>query len=145
MFPWQVFGLRRFIPTCRTSQSVSLQCHLGLSYLLTAAGQFRTLTGFPFHSPRGETVESPPYLGSVLKSRLFVVDNNPKKVHLAVQHRTLRQIEKYHADIAENRDLLFSVLSHQQNSASIVSTWLPASVAALSGPGTALRSYLIGR
>ena len=110
----------------------------GLSFLLTAAGQFRILTGFPFHSPRGETVESPPYLGSVLKSRLFVVDNNPKKVHLAVQHRTLRQIEKYHADIAENRDLLFSVLSHQQNSASIVSTWLPASVTALSGPGTAL-------
>jgi hypothetical protein len=28
-----------------------------LSYLLTAAGQLRTLTGFPFHSPHGETLE----------------------------------------------------------------------------------------
>jgi hypothetical protein len=34
-----------------------LQCHLGLSYLLTAAGQFRSFTGFPFDSPWGETVE----------------------------------------------------------------------------------------
>src|ERR1700748_2750801 len=33
------------------------QCHLGLSYLLTAAGQFRILTGFPFDSPCGETME----------------------------------------------------------------------------------------
>jgi len=30
---------------------------LGFSYLLTAAGQFRSLAGFPFHSPCGETVE----------------------------------------------------------------------------------------
>ena len=58
MFPWQVFGLCRLNPTCRTSQSfIAIQCHLGRSYLLTAAGQFRTLTGFPFHSPYGETLE----------------------------------------------------------------------------------------
>ena len=36
-----------------------VQCHLGLSYLLTAAGQFRNFTGFPFHSRR-ETSESDP-------------------------------------------------------------------------------------
>src|SRR5580700_1884477 len=29
------------------------QCHLGLSYLLTAAGQFRIFTGFPFHPEPG--------------------------------------------------------------------------------------------
>ena len=34
-----------------------LQCHLGLSYLHTAAGQLRILTGFPFDSPCGETSE----------------------------------------------------------------------------------------
>jgi hypothetical protein len=33
------------------------QCHLRLSYLLTAAGQFRILTGFPFDPPCGETME----------------------------------------------------------------------------------------
>jgi hypothetical protein len=54
MFPWQVFGLCKIIPTCRTSQSLQLQCHLGLSYLHTAAGQFRTLTGFPIHTPSKE-------------------------------------------------------------------------------------------
>jgi len=50
MYPWQVFGLRRLNPTRRTSRNRRLQCHLGLSYLLTAAGQLRILTGFPFHS-----------------------------------------------------------------------------------------------
>jgi hypothetical protein len=39
------------------------QCHLGLSYLLTAAGQFRILTGFPFDAPCGATMEKPLYLG----------------------------------------------------------------------------------
>src|ERR1700761_2879905 len=33
------------------------QCHLGLSYLLTAAGQFRIHTGFPFDAPCGATME----------------------------------------------------------------------------------------
>jgi hypothetical protein len=33
------------------------QCHLGLSYLLTAAGQFRILTGFPLDAPCGATME----------------------------------------------------------------------------------------
>ncbi len=50
MYSWQVFGLCRLNPTRRTSRSLWLQCHLGLSYLLTAAGQLRILTGFPFHS-----------------------------------------------------------------------------------------------
>ncbi len=35
-------------PTCRTSQATS-PVSFWLSYLLTAAGQFRSLTGFPFH------------------------------------------------------------------------------------------------
>jgi hypothetical protein len=50
MFPRQVFGLAGStllagLPRCFT------QCHLRRSYLLTAAGQFRSFTGFPFHSP----------------------------------------------------------------------------------------------
>ena len=66
MFPWQVFGLCRFNPTRRTSQIKQIQCHLGLSYLLTAAGQLRNFTGFPFHSPQnGETSELKPlYIGT---------------------------------------------------------------------------------
>ncbi len=55
MFPWQVFGLCRLNPTYPDFPELALQCRLknipGLSYLLTAAGQFRTLTGFPFHTP----------------------------------------------------------------------------------------------
>jgi hypothetical protein len=35
-----------------TSQSYGSSRHLGRSYLLTAAGQFRILTGFPFTRPR---------------------------------------------------------------------------------------------
>jgi hypothetical protein len=50
------------------------QCHLGLSYLLTAAGQSRIHTGFPFDSPRGETMERPLYLGQCQKAIPFLVD-----------------------------------------------------------------------
>src|SRR5580704_7678063 len=75
-FPWQVFGLCRLIPTCRTSRSWSLQCHLGRSYLLTAAGQLRNFAGFPFHSPRGETMESLPYLGSNVRASPLLVDKS---------------------------------------------------------------------
>jgi hypothetical protein len=48
-----------------------------LSYLLTAAGQFRDFTGFPFHSPCGETVERPPYIGSTHNATLSIVENSP--------------------------------------------------------------------
>ena len=52
MFPRQVFGLCRFNPTYPDFPERWLQCRLdlGRSYLLTAAGQFRILTGFPFHT-----------------------------------------------------------------------------------------------
>ena len=46
----------------RLPKALPLQCHLGLSYLLTAAGQFRILTGFPFDSPYGETMEENHYI-----------------------------------------------------------------------------------
>ena len=51
-------GLRtyRLNPTHRTSQALG-PVSFRLSYLLTAAGQFRILTGFPFHSRLGETVD----------------------------------------------------------------------------------------
>jgi len=56
----------------------SVQCHLGLSYLLTAAGQLRILTGFPFHSPRGETLEYGHYiLRRVYSTSLGLVDMLP--------------------------------------------------------------------
>src|ERR1700761_1661052 len=35
----------------RLPRPLRTQCHRRRSYLLTAAGQFRTLTGFPFHPP----------------------------------------------------------------------------------------------
>lgn len=59
MFPWQVFGLYRFVPThpdfpVAYASSVAVFRNIGLSYLHTAAGQFRTLTGFPFHTPAKE-------------------------------------------------------------------------------------------
>ena len=41
-------------PTRRTSQAYA-QCLIRLSYLLTAAGQSRFLTGFPFHPLLGGT------------------------------------------------------------------------------------------
>lgn len=49
MFPWQVFGLTGSTLLTRLPEQLA-QCHRWLSYLLTAAGQFRILTGFPFHS-----------------------------------------------------------------------------------------------
>ncbi len=57
MFPWQVFGLAGSTLLAGLPRAIRHQCHLGLSYLLTAAGQFRILTGFPFDSPCGETME----------------------------------------------------------------------------------------
>jgi hypothetical protein len=46
-----------------------------LSYLLTAAGQFRTLTGFPFSSSCGGTEEwEPLYLGYECNATLRIVD-----------------------------------------------------------------------
>ncbi len=50
MYPWQVFGLAGSSLVAGLPGALRLQCHLGLSYLLTAAGQFRNFTGFPFHS-----------------------------------------------------------------------------------------------
>ncbi len=50
MYPWQVFGLAGSNLIAGLPGTMRLQCHLGLSYLLTAAGQFRNCTGFPFHS-----------------------------------------------------------------------------------------------
>ena len=43
---WQVFGLCR-LPTCPASQLYFKPVPIGRSFLLTAAGQFRILTGFP--------------------------------------------------------------------------------------------------
>ena len=48
MFPGRSSDLQAR-PTRRTSQTLEAQCRFRLSYLLTAAGQFRTSTGFPFH------------------------------------------------------------------------------------------------
>ena len=56
MFPRQVFGLAGtflLVGLPRRQGPVSLR----LSSLLTAAGQLRILTGFPFHSRLGETEE----------------------------------------------------------------------------------------
>jgi len=48
MFPWQVFGLTgsTYLPDF---PGISPSVFIRLSYLLTAAGQLRILTGFPFH------------------------------------------------------------------------------------------------
>jgi hypothetical protein len=56
---FSVAGLRTLQaqPYAGLPNAIRHQCHLGLSYLLTAAGQFRILTGFPFDSPCGETME----------------------------------------------------------------------------------------
>ena len=51
-------------PTCRTSQATS-PVSFWLSYLLTAAGQFRSLTGFPFHPLCRGTEEFDHYILSV--------------------------------------------------------------------------------
>ena len=56
-------------------RALRLQCHLGLSYLLTAAGQLRILTGFPFDSPLGETMERLLYLGYGADASPFLVDS----------------------------------------------------------------------
>jgi hypothetical protein len=48
MYPWQVFGLAGYL-LAPASQSVTEPVLVSeLSFLLTAAGQFRTFTGFPF-------------------------------------------------------------------------------------------------
>ncbi len=64
-----------------------LQCHLGLSYLLTAAGQFRTLAGFPIHTP-GEGSDhgiDPLYLDESHLAQLQVVDISiPSRMDLSL-------------------------------------------------------------
>lgn len=60
MFPGRSSDLQ-VQPTRRTSQALA-QCRFRLSYLLTAAGQFRSFTGFPFHPPRGGTEEFTHYI-----------------------------------------------------------------------------------
>jgi hypothetical protein len=54
MFPWQVFGLTGSDLLARLPKRISAQCRVWRSYLLTAAGQFRSRTGFPFHPPLRE-------------------------------------------------------------------------------------------
>jgi len=56
MFSWQVFGLTgsTYWPDF---PGAGTQCPIRRSYLLTAAGQLRIFTGFPFHpvgGPRNE-------------------------------------------------------------------------------------------
>ena len=51
MCRWQVFGLTGSDLLAMTSQTVVSSVVCWRSYLLTAAGQFRSHTGFPFHPP----------------------------------------------------------------------------------------------
>jgi hypothetical protein len=55
---------------------VYTQCRFRLSYLLTAAGQLRILTGFPFHSSMTDRDlgMNPLYPGQNGSATLFVVD-----------------------------------------------------------------------
>src|ERR1700678_3296535 len=48
IFPRQVFGLRRIIPTHRTSQSRWLQCHLGLFVPAYRCGAVPEFSRIPF-------------------------------------------------------------------------------------------------
>ena len=50
MFPRQVFGLTGSTLLARLPEPLR-SVSTWRSYLLTAAGQFRTFTGFPFHPP----------------------------------------------------------------------------------------------
>jgi hypothetical protein len=62
MFPWQVFGLCRLIPTRQTSQAQA-QCHLAFvpAYRCGAVPDFHRI---PFSlSIAGETVEAPTISG----------------------------------------------------------------------------------
>jgi hypothetical protein len=77
---WQVFGLAGmadrkgrcfYWPIFPVSEKTS---GIGCSILLTAAGQFRILTGFPFDSPCGETMEKPLYLVLLNSASTFLVD-----------------------------------------------------------------------
>ena len=54
MFPWQVFGLTGSDLLAGLPGRFRVQCHGWRSYLFTAAGQFRSRTGFPFHPPLPE-------------------------------------------------------------------------------------------
>jgi hypothetical protein len=79
MSSWQVFGLAGIL-FARLPSSDSSQCQIGRSFLLTAAGQFRVLTGFP-SSPcagaqgttkqlnynLGTVKEQAPYMGPLWK------------------------------------------------------------------------------
>jgi hypothetical protein len=74
MFPWQVFGLCRLNPTRRTSQCLSAPVSSWLSYLLTAAGQFRILTGFPLILLAEKPWKEPPYLVLLFSASTLGVD-----------------------------------------------------------------------
>jgi hypothetical protein len=88
------------------------KCHLGLSYLLTAAGQFRNFTGFPFHSPRGETVECLPYLWQSLDASPWVVDKRcPNWFGLPERILSLGMLLGYRQVIL---DLLATFLRHRR-------------------------------
>jgi hypothetical protein len=54
MFPRQVFGLTGSDLLARLPRRISHPVSCWRSYLLTAAGQFRIYTGFPFHPPSPE-------------------------------------------------------------------------------------------
>lgn len=61
MFLRQVFGLTGSTLLVGLPGHTS-QCRFRLSYLLTAAGQFRNLTGFPINSSCEETWEWSDYI-----------------------------------------------------------------------------------
>jgi hypothetical protein len=73
MFPWQVFGLYRLIPTCQTSQAYT-QCHLAFvpAYRCGAVPEFHRIPFSP--SVTGETVEALLYLDPCSCATQFVVD-----------------------------------------------------------------------
>jgi hypothetical protein len=74
MFPRQVFGLTGStllagLPGPLGSVSIRR------SYLLTAAGQFRTFTGFPFHSRSRETQEPDHHILGLKKLQCLQIVN----------------------------------------------------------------------
>ena len=88
------------LPTRRTSQALG-PVSFWLSRLLTAAGQFRSLTGFPFHPPCRGTEESDHYILSTCKMqyyqlrafcRFYTAGNTPRTPFRVGLPRSQRQI-----------------------------------------------------
>ena len=75
IFPWQVFGLCRFIPTRRTSQNPQVPVSSWAFVSAYRCGAVPDFHRVPFSFSRWRNRGRPPYMGPASNARLLIVEN----------------------------------------------------------------------